>query len=199
MKVAFIGGGNMAGALIGGMLQAGFKPPEIDVLEIDAARGAELTARHSVNTHQQPGDWLQASEIIVLAVKPQQTREAAASIKPYLYAAAGVIDRGGSTYANDCRVTCHRQGRARNAQHACANSRRNLPRQLHYPMSAQPKERARTRSSARSAPLSGSMTNRCSTRSRRFRGAALPTFFTSSKRCKTSRSKWASIKHRRAR
>ena len=84
MKVAFIGGGNMAGALIGGMLQAGFKPSEIDVLEIDVARGAELTARHSVIAHPQPGDWLQTSEIIVLAVKPQQIREAAASIKPHL-------------------------------------------------------------------------------------------------------------------
>jgi pyrroline-5-carboxylate reductase len=84
MKVAFIGGGNMAGALIGGMLQAGFKPAEIEVLEIDVARGAELTAHHSVNAHQQAGDWLQASEIVVLAVKPQQIREAAASIKPYL-------------------------------------------------------------------------------------------------------------------
>ena len=84
MKVAFIGGGNMAGALIGGMLHARFKPEEIEVLEIDAARGAELTARHSVNTHQQPGGWLQASETIVLAVKPQQMPEAAASIKPHL-------------------------------------------------------------------------------------------------------------------
>ena len=84
MKVAFIGGGNMAGALIGGMLQAGFKPDEIEVLEIDAARGAELNARHSVTAHQRPGDWLQPSETIVLAVKPQQMRDAAASIKPYL-------------------------------------------------------------------------------------------------------------------
>jgi pyrroline-5-carboxylate reductase len=84
MKVAFIGGGNMADALIGGMLQAGFKPAEIDVLEIDFARGAELRARHSVNAQQQPGDWLQSSEMIVLAVKPQHIREAAASIKPYL-------------------------------------------------------------------------------------------------------------------
>ncbi len=84
MKVAFIGGGNMAGALIGGMLQAGFKPDEIEVLEIDAARGAELTKRHSVTTHLQPADWLQASETIVLAVKPQQMREVEASIKPYL-------------------------------------------------------------------------------------------------------------------
>ncbi len=84
MKVAFIGGGNMAGALIGGMLQAGFKPSEIEVLEIDAARSAELTGRHSVHTHRQPGEWLQATEIVVLAVKPQQMREAAAAIHPHL-------------------------------------------------------------------------------------------------------------------
>jgi len=84
MKVAFIGGGNMAGALIEGMLQAGFRSLEIDVLEIDVARGAELAAHHSVNVQQRPGDWLQASEIIVLAVKPQQIGEAAASIKPHL-------------------------------------------------------------------------------------------------------------------
>lgn len=84
MKVAFIGGGNMAGALIGGMLQAGFKPSEIDVLEIDSARSAELTARHSVHTHPHPSDWLQGSEVVVLAVKPQQMREAAAAIQPHL-------------------------------------------------------------------------------------------------------------------
>jgi pyrroline-5-carboxylate reductase len=84
MKVAFIGGGNMAGALIGGMLQAGFKPSEIDVLEIDSARSAELVGRHSVHTYQHPGDWLQASEIVVLAVKPQQMREVAIAIHPHL-------------------------------------------------------------------------------------------------------------------
>ena len=84
MTVAFIGGGNMADALIGGMLHAGFKPSEIDVLEIDRARCEELAARHSVRAHPQPGAFLQASEIIVLAVKPQQIREAIASIKPHL-------------------------------------------------------------------------------------------------------------------
>ena len=84
MKVAFIGGGNMAGALIGGMLQAGFNAPEIDVLEIDAARRADLAKRHQVRVHERPADWLQASEVIVLAVKPQQMHEAAAAIQHYL-------------------------------------------------------------------------------------------------------------------
>jgi pyrroline-5-carboxylate reductase len=84
MKVAFIGGGNMAGALIGGILQAGFSAAEIDVLEIDPARSAELAERHKVRTHERPGDWLQASEVVVLAVKPQQMREAAVEIQPHL-------------------------------------------------------------------------------------------------------------------
>lgn len=84
MKVAFIGGGNMAGALIGGMRQAGFDPADIDVVEIDAARRAELTKSNSVRTHEHTGDWLQASAVIVLAVKPQQMREAAAAIQPHL-------------------------------------------------------------------------------------------------------------------
>lgn len=84
MKVAFIGGGNMAGALIGGMLQAGFEPSEIDVLEIDLPRSAELTARHSVHTYQHPGDWLHRSDVVVLAVKPQQMREVAIAIHPHL-------------------------------------------------------------------------------------------------------------------
>ncbi len=84
MKVAFIGGGNMAGALIGGMLQATFNASEIEVAEIDSARRAELTERFRVDTHERPGAWLQACEIIVLAVKPQQVRDVAAAIQPHL-------------------------------------------------------------------------------------------------------------------
>ncbi len=74
----------MAGALIGGMLQAGFAASDIEVLEIDSARGAELNRVHRVRTHQRPGDWLHASEVVVLAVKPQQMRDAAAALKPHL-------------------------------------------------------------------------------------------------------------------
>ncbi|HVE90138.1 MAG TPA: pyrroline-5-carboxylate reductase [Burkholderiaceae bacterium] len=84
MKVAFIGGGNMAGALIGGMVDGGFEASSIDVLEIDVARGTELAERYRVRTHQRAGDWLRASNVMVLAVKPQQMQAAAAAIKPHL-------------------------------------------------------------------------------------------------------------------
>ncbi len=84
MNVTFIGGGNMASALIGGMVHAGFEASAIDVLEIDPARGAELAERYRVRAHRRAGDWLHASDAIVLAVKPQQMEEAAAAIKPHL-------------------------------------------------------------------------------------------------------------------
>lgn len=84
MKVAFIGGGNMASALIGGMLEAGFASPEIDVVEIESTRAAELSGRFRVNVHAQYGHWLRTAEAVVLAVKPQQMQEAAAALRPHL-------------------------------------------------------------------------------------------------------------------
>ena len=84
MKVAFIGGGNMAAALLGGMLDAGFSADDIDVLEIDAERRQQLTDRHHVRSHADPGAWLSSASVIVLAVKPQQLHSAVDSIKPHI-------------------------------------------------------------------------------------------------------------------
>jgi len=83
-NIAFVGGGNMAGALIGGMVAAGFDAAHIHVLEVDSARSAEMSQRHRVSVHGAAGEWLKASEVVVLAVKPQQMHEAAAAIQPYL-------------------------------------------------------------------------------------------------------------------
>lgn len=84
MNIAFVGGGNMAGALIGGMLGAGFDAEHIHVLEVDSARSAEMSQRHRVSVHGAAGEWLKPCEVVVLAVKPQQMREASAAIQPYL-------------------------------------------------------------------------------------------------------------------
>lgn len=83
MKIAFIGGGNMAAALIGGMKRAGLDHA-VSVLEIDAGRRRQLQDDHGVVAHGEAGAWLGDSDAVVLAVKPQQMRAAIESIRPYL-------------------------------------------------------------------------------------------------------------------
>ena len=48
MKIAFLGGGNMARALIGGLLAQGFDTDAISVIEVDASAREKLAALHGV-------------------------------------------------------------------------------------------------------------------------------------------------------
>ena len=73
MKITFIGGGNMAGALIGGMTQQGFKPDQLHVVEPDVARRAQLEAQYQISTSAPDADRA-ASDVVIFAVKPQQLR-----------------------------------------------------------------------------------------------------------------------------
>ena len=71
MKLGFIGGGNMAAAMIGGLLQKGFAPEAITVVETLAERRAWLAARFGVSVEESAARAL-AADVLVLAVKPQQ-------------------------------------------------------------------------------------------------------------------------------
>lgn len=74
LKISFIGGGNMAKALIGGLVDQGFAASQINVVESDAAKRAQLKSDFGVNaTDQLPS--ITHSDLIVLAVKPQQLRD----------------------------------------------------------------------------------------------------------------------------
>lgn len=78
MNICFIGGGNMAAALIGGMLREKFfVAEEISVVEINAENRARLTQDFSVRTYEGLAEGVLGSQIVVLAVKPQQLREVA--------------------------------------------------------------------------------------------------------------------------
>lgn len=80
MKITFLGGGNMATALIGGMRQQGFSAPAIQVVEpLDAAR-ERLTEAFGVRCAQTIDAAAMNCEVWVLAVKPQQMREAVAPL-----------------------------------------------------------------------------------------------------------------------
>jgi len=84
MKIAFIGGGNMAAALIGGLLRAGRLPSDLSVVEIDTARCAHLREQFGVKAMPAPGASLREVEALVLAVKPQHMREACEAARPHL-------------------------------------------------------------------------------------------------------------------
>ena len=83
-KLTFIGGGNMASALIGGMLRQGASASNISVVEPFEAARARLTSEFGVTAVAAPGAEVAASDLIVMAVKPQNMREAAAALAPHL-------------------------------------------------------------------------------------------------------------------
>ena len=84
MNICFIGGGNMATALIGGMFGKGFSAAEISVIEIDAGNRARLQRDFGVRAFENISEGIAGSEIIVFAVKPQQLREVAQQLAPLL-------------------------------------------------------------------------------------------------------------------
>ena len=106
MKIGFVGGGNMAKAIIGGLKNNGFDTTAITVLELDAQKRIELSSSFNVRTSDNY-DEIRDSDVIVLAVKPQQLREVCLEVTPILDAqliisiAAGIRSADISRWLNN--------------------------------------------------------------------------------------------------
>lgn len=86
MTTTFIGGGNMAAALIGGMSARGTAIADLRVVEPSADARERLSARHTglALFAEAAPEALSGAALVVLAVKPQQMRPAARAIAPHL-------------------------------------------------------------------------------------------------------------------
>ena len=80
-RIGFIGGGNMAEGIIGGLIASGsVKSDSIFVKEIVADRKKYLAEKYNINTVNEYAELLQKADIIVLAVRPQDAEPAAKSL-----------------------------------------------------------------------------------------------------------------------
>lgn len=76
--IAFIGGGNMASAIIGGLIKSGLGTQQVIVVDPGEAQRAKLQADFSVRTLPSANHELAEAALVVWAVKPQFFQLAAA-------------------------------------------------------------------------------------------------------------------------
>jgi len=92
MNICFIGGGNMASAMIGGLLLNGTcRPGDIRTVEINADSRQRLESKGVVVFGQPEERAINGCDVIVLAVKPQQLQQAATQLGPLLSAGQVVL------------------------------------------------------------------------------------------------------------
>jgi pyrroline-5-carboxylate reductase len=83
-RIAFIGGGNMAAALIGGLIKGGMAGTRIAAADPSDATRESLASRYGIVTVADNAEAVRGAEAVVLAVKPQQMRVVALGLAPAL-------------------------------------------------------------------------------------------------------------------
>lgn len=89
--ITFIGGGNMAASLIGGLVSDGWEPSRIRVAEPRAERGQSLADRYGIQTYTDNRQACSEVDVVVLAVKPQAVRTVAEEISATVHSRAALV------------------------------------------------------------------------------------------------------------
>jgi len=82
--IRFIGGGNMARSLIGGLISGGADPSRLQASEPDADKRADLARQFGIHTVAHNAEMISDVDILVLAVKPQVLGRVVRELAPAL-------------------------------------------------------------------------------------------------------------------
>jgi pyrroline-5-carboxylate reductase len=104
MKIAFIGGGNMASAIIGGLIRHGVAPSDLCAVDPNEDARARARQQFGIDTLAAADASLSRCDAIVLAVKPQITRDVAKAI-------ATLLSRGQLIISIIAGIPCERLSR----------------------------------------------------------------------------------------
>jgi pyrroline-5-carboxylate reductase len=99
--ISFIGAGNMASSLIGGLISDGWNPDQISISDTSREQREAVRSRYPIHSCNENVEAVEMADIVVLAVKPQVLREVAEGIanavqqkRPLIISiAAGVLTR----------------------------------------------------------------------------------------------------------
>lgn len=84
LKIGFIGGGNMASALIGGLIEKLTVPANIHVIDPNQDALIRMESEFGVSTALSIDASLTQMDVIILSVKPQQMRDVIGALAPFL-------------------------------------------------------------------------------------------------------------------
>lgn len=84
LRIAFIGAGNMAASLIGGLRAEGMSAERICASEPGAEQRARIASEHGIRVYERNEDAVQGADLIVLAVKPQVMQAVCRALAPHL-------------------------------------------------------------------------------------------------------------------
>lgn len=83
-RIAFIGAGNMAASLIGGLRAQGLEAQQIRASDPGEETRARVSAEHGIETFADNGQAVEGADVVVLAVKPQAMKAVCEALRPSL-------------------------------------------------------------------------------------------------------------------
>lgn len=83
-RIAFIGAGNMAASLIGGMRAQGVEAELIRASDPGAETRERITREHGIQAFADNAEAVEGADVVLLAVKPQMMKTVCESLKPSL-------------------------------------------------------------------------------------------------------------------